>query len=155
MSRPTDGAAPPGDAVVVERLIKAQPATVFSFFTDPARWLVWQGVDATVDPRPGGQLRVNVLGDGYASGRFTEIDPPHRLVFTWGWEMEANPVPPGSSTVTIELFPDPAGTLLRLTHSGLPVEAREIHDAGWRHFVERLHVAAAGGDPGRDPWRVD
>jgi uncharacterized protein YndB with AHSA1/START domain len=141
--------------VVVERLVKAQPATVFSFFTDPARWLVWQGVDATIDPRPGGVFRINVRGDGYASGHFVELDPPWRLVLTWGWEMADNPVPPGASTVTVELTPDPAGTLVRLTHRGLPPEAFAPHRMGWEHYVERLDTAATGGDPGPDPWRVD
>ncbi len=51
---------------------------------------------------PGGQI---------ASGRFVELVPEQRLVFTWGWEGEAPPVPPGSTTVVIELEPDPSGTL--------------------------------------------
>jgi uncharacterized protein YndB with AHSA1/START domain len=144
-------------AVVVERLIKAQPETVFTFFTDPVRWLQWQGVEATLDPRPGGAFRINVHGggDGWASGHFVELDPPRRLVFTWGWEMPGNPVPAGSSTVTVDLLPDPAGTLVRLTHTGLPATAAGRHSEGWEHYLPRLVIAAEGGEPGRDPWRVD
>lgn len=140
------------EPVVVERLVKASPDAVFAFFTDPRRWLRWQGVDATIEPRPGGAFRVNVQGDGYASGVVLEVDVPRRFVFTWGWEMPDNPVPPGSTTVEIELLPDPAGTLVRLTHRDLPEPTRPLHAEGWSHYVQRLTIAAAGEDPGSDPW---
>jgi uncharacterized protein YndB with AHSA1/START domain len=70
--------------LVVERHIAASPATVFSFFADPGRWLRWQGVEAVIEPRPGGAFRMNVRGDGFASGRFVEVVPGRRIVFTWG-----------------------------------------------------------------------
>jgi uncharacterized protein YndB with AHSA1/START domain len=142
------------DPVVVERLVKAAPEAVFSFFTDARRWLRWQGVDATIEPRPGGAFRVNVQGDGYATGVVLEVDPPRRFVFTWGWEMADNPVPPGSTTVEIELLPDPAGTLVRLTHRDLPDSTIPLHRQGWTHYVERLALVAADGDAGADPWIV-
>lgn len=138
--------------VVVERRIKARPETVFAFFTDPRRWLQWQGVDATVEPRLDGEFRINVRGDGYASGRFVEIDAPRRIVFTWGWEMPGNPVPPGSSTIEVDLLAEGEATLVRLTHRGLPPESCDVHRIGWEHYVERLAVRAGGGDPGADPW---
>ena len=79
-----------------------------------------------------------------------------RIVFSWGWELPDNPMPPGSSTVEIELEPDgPDGsaTIVRLTHRGLPVPPlREQHRLGWEHYLERLAEVAAGGDPGPDPW---
>jgi uncharacterized protein YndB with AHSA1/START domain len=140
------------EPVVVERLVKAPPEAVFAFFTDPRRWLRWQGVDATIEPRPGGTFRVNVQGDGYASGVVLEVDVPRRFVFTWGWEMPDNPVPPGSTTVEIELLPDPAGTLVRLTHRDLPEPTRPPHAEGWAHYVDRLAIVATDEDPGPDPW---
>lgn len=139
--------------VVVQRRISARPDTIFSFFTDPARWLRWQGVDAVVEPAPGGVFRMNVVGDGYASGRFVEVDPPRRIVFSWGWELPGNPVPPGSSTVEIDLSPEDGGTMVRLTHRGLPLPAaRTQHRGGWEHYLERLDAVATGADPGADPW---
>jgi uncharacterized protein YndB with AHSA1/START domain len=52
-----DGADHADEAIVtVERWIDASPETVFSFFSDPGRWLSWQGVTAEIDPRPGGNL---------------------------------------------------------------------------------------------------
>jgi uncharacterized protein YndB with AHSA1/START domain len=135
----------------VTRLIAASPATVFSFFTDVERWTSWQGVDGELDARPGGVLRIRMPGAQVASGRFVEVVPEQRLVFTWGWEGEAPPVPPGSSTVTIELEPNGTGTLLRLTHSPLfPPPVAEHHRQGWERYLERLRVRAEGGDPGPD-----
>jgi uncharacterized protein YndB with AHSA1/START domain len=140
------------DIVIVERRIKASPAIVFSFFTDRDRWLAWQGVEAEIDARPGGVFRMNVRGDGWAAGRFTAVDPYHRIVFTWGWEGDGSPVPPGSSTVEVTLEPDGEdGTLLRLVHSGLPLPAVDLHRDGWDHYLDRLAMRAAGGDPGPDP----
>jgi uncharacterized protein YndB with AHSA1/START domain len=137
--------------VVVTRRIAASPATVFSFFTDVDRWTSWQGVGGEIDPRPGGVFRIRMPGSQVASGRFVEVIPDRRLVFTWGWEGEASPVPPGSTTVVIDLEPDAAGTRLRLTHSSLaPPPIAEHHRQGWEQYLDRLVVRTEGGDPGPD-----
>ena len=142
------------DEVIVRRLINARPATVFSFFTDRDRWLSWQGVWAEIDPRPGGVFRMNVRGDGYASGQFVVVEPPRRIVFTWGWEGDPL-VPPGSSRVEVTLEADgDAGTRLTLVHSGLPMPALDLHHDGWVHYLDRLAVRAAGGDPGPDATAI-
>jgi uncharacterized protein YndB with AHSA1/START domain len=140
--------------LVVERRVRASAAVVFRYFADPERWTSWQGVDAEIDLRPGGVFRVNVTGDGYASGRFVEVVPDRRVVFTWGWEREGSPVEPGSSTVEIDLIQDHNGTLIRLTHSGLPAEAYELHRQGWDNYLGRLAAVSEGQDPGPDPLRV-
>jgi uncharacterized protein YndB with AHSA1/START domain len=141
-------------SLVVERRIAASPATVFSFFSDVARWLRWQGVEADIELEPGGVFRMNVRGDGYASGSILEVVPERRLVFTWGWEEESLGVPPGSTVVEIELEHDGDGTLLRLTHRDLPPHTVEIHRDGWEHYTNRLAVVSEGEDPGPDPARV-
>jgi uncharacterized protein YndB with AHSA1/START domain len=141
------------DAVIVERRIAARPETVFSFFTDRDKWLSWMGKDGEFHFEPGGPYRTTVTGENVAQGRFVEIDPPERLVFTWGWAEGGMPLPPGSTTVEITLEPVAEGTLLRLVHRGLPSpEACAAHEEGWTHYVDRLATAAAGGDPGPDEW---
>jgi uncharacterized protein YndB with AHSA1/START domain len=145
---------PADGPLVVERRIQASPETVFGFFADPRRWLQWQGLEAELDPRPGGVFRMNVRGDGWAVGRFLQVDPPRRIVFTWGWEIERSPLPPGSSVVEVELIPQGDGTLVRLTHRGLPPGEVPAHQAGWSHYLDRLAVRAGGGDPGPDPLRL-
>lgn len=136
------------DDLVVERHVSAPPEKVFSYFTESHRWLAWQGTDAEIDLQPGGIWRVNVTGDGYASGSVVEVVENQRVVFTWGWEGEGPPVPPGSSTVAIELVPEGDGTLIRVTHSDLPPEEIEVHRLGWNHYVPRLAAVAEGRDPG-------
>jgi hypothetical protein len=59
-------------------------------------------------------------------------------------------VPPGSTTVEVELLADAGGTLVRLTHRGLPPGEVENHQAGWSHYLVRLSTVAEGGDPGSD-----
>ncbi len=120
--------------------------------TDSERWAAWQGVGGTVDARAGGQLRVIMPDAAAASGQFIEVVPPRRIVFTWGWEGNAIPVPPGSSTVTIELEPADNGTLLRLTHSGLLADLGELHQKGWERYLDRLARRATGDDPGPDRY---
>ena len=112
--------SPAGGPLVVERRTQASPETVFGFFADPRRWLQWQGLEAELDPRPGGLFRMNVRGDGWATGRFLEVDPPRRIVFSWGWDIERSPLPPGTSVVEVDLIPQGDGTLIRLTHHDLP-----------------------------------
>ena len=79
--------------------------------------------------------------------------PVHRLAYSFGWD-GSETVPPGSSLVEIDLVEEPPdGTLLRLTHTGLPtVEQCAGHAEGWAHYLERLAEVAGGRDPGPDPW---
>lgn len=142
-----------GDAVEREVRIRARPETIFPFFTNPALMVRWKGIAAELEPRPGGVYRVNVTGRDIAQGKYLEVVPPSRVVFTWGWEGADSPVPPGSSTVEVTLVPDGDETVVRLRHYGLPPgEAQEGHLQGWIHYLARLAVAAVGGDPGPDPW---
>ena len=136
-------------ARVVELAVRleAPPDEVFGFLTDAERYVRWQGVKAELDPRPGGVYRVWMDADTVASGEYVEIVPPHRVVFTWGWE--GNPdVPPGSTTVEMSLVAKGDGTVLSLRHTGLPDDvAAAMHEEGWRFFTGRLTTAVRGDDP--------
>ena len=100
--------------------------------------MAWMGATAELDPRPGGRFRIEVDSGNVAVGEYREIDPPNRLVLTWGWE-RSETVPPGSTTVEITLAPEGSGTLFRLRHLGLPSEEeRKSHRTGWTMYSERL-----------------
>ena len=154
MNAATDG------VVRLERRIAAPPEVVFGFFTDPERYRVWQGHEAELDPRPGGVFRV-VMSEAFgtvASGTYIEVEPPTRIVYTWGWEQhdelpEGMRLDPGTSTVEITLERDGESTILRVRHSGLPTEpACQFHTWGWDLTIDRLVLAAEGGDPGPNPF---
>jgi uncharacterized protein YndB with AHSA1/START domain len=96
------------------------------------------GVGAELDPRPGGRVRIDVDGEHIALGEFVTVEPPHRVVMTWGWESNAA-VPPGSTTIEITLTPDRDGTVLHLRHLGLPTEQeKQSHQAGWNQYARKL-----------------
>jgi uncharacterized protein YndB with AHSA1/START domain len=89
--------------------IAASPETVFSFFTDPSKMVRWQGIAARLEPQPGGEFWCD-LDDGVVmAGKFVEIDPFKRLVFSWGWQ--GHPVvSPGSTQVEVLLEDAANGT---------------------------------------------
>ena len=140
------------EPLVVQREIQiaAPPATVFAFLTDPDKILNWMGAEATTEAHPGGLYLVKGIGARVARGAFREVVPVHRLAYSFGWEGREE-VPPGSSLVEIDLVDRDGGTLLRMTHSGLPNAAEcASHASGWAHYLGRLAIAAAGGNPGID-----
>ena len=139
------------DAVRREVWIAACPATVFEFLTDPTKIIRWAGTDAVSEPRLGGPYRTVINPGHVISGDYVEIVRNRRVVYTWGW-VDSRGIPPGSSLVEIVLRPDAGGTRLTLTHRRLPATVREGHGDVWDHYLPRLARAAAGGDPGPDPW---
>jgi len=135
-----------------EIFIEAGPEHVFGHFTDPARLSSWLGKAARLDPQPGGEFRFQVTDGEWCVGEYIEIDPPRRVVFTWGWENETMNVPPGSSVVEVDLAEEGAGTRLSLTHRDLPDDdSRGLHADGWSRYLYRLDRAARGLQPGLDP----
>lgn len=140
-----------GDVVELSLHLRAAPEAVFPYLTEPERYARWQGVRAELDPRPGGIYRVWMATGTVAVGEYVEVEPPRRVVFTWGWEGDPE-VPPGTTTVEIDLRPEGDGTTLTLRHSGLPTpDSAALHEAGWNLFGARLADVVAGRDPGPMP----
>jgi uncharacterized protein YndB with AHSA1/START domain len=136
---------PDVEPVVREIHIDARPETVFGFFVDAEKLTRWLASDATLDPRPGGAcLQVHTGGDDrdpgpfHMVGEYLEVDPPNRVVFTWGFEEQEIGIPPGSTTVEVTLEPAGNGTRLRLIHRDLPAAEVESHDSGWAGMLDRL-----------------
>ncbi len=134
------------DTFSTEIRIDASPEIVFPYFTDPERMARWMGTEHQIDPVPGGALIVKISDDDTGVAEFVTIDPPNRLVFTWGW-MGSDLMPPGSGRVEVNLIEDDGATLLSFVHRGIPT-AEQVgkHAGGWTHFLGRLQVVAAGGE---------
>jgi uncharacterized protein YndB with AHSA1/START domain len=128
--------------------IEAAPEQVFEYFTSPEAIVRWMGDYALLRPAPGGAFEVDINGVP-VRGRYLEVEPPHRLLISWG-HAGSDRLPPGASTVEVRLSPAGGGTRVEIEHRDLPEDMRDAFGRGWPHFVARLAVAAAGGDPGPD-----
>jgi uncharacterized protein YndB with AHSA1/START domain len=93
--------APVREAYVAEIAIEVPPHVVFQYFVEPAKLMRWMGEKAELDPRPGGVFAVDIQGL-LVRGQYTTVEPPRRLVFTWG--SPDNPaLPAGSTSVEVTL----------------------------------------------------
>ncbi len=131
-------------------VIQAAREVVFRYFTDSERWASWWGEGSTIDPRPGGRVFIRHPGGVESGGEIVAIEPPSRLVFTYGF-MSGTPIPQGASRVTIDLEAAGAGTRLSLTHDFAEAAPRDEHVQGWRYqlsvfgnlVANELHADAA------------
>ena len=130
--------------------IDAPPEVVFDHLVTPAGMVTWMGQRAELNPVPRGGFAVDVNGFPFR-GEYLEVDPPHRVVVSWGIVGNAE-LPPDSSQVEFTMTPITSGTVLRLVHSGLPDTRVPGHAAGWRHYLAQLQLTATGSDPGIDTF---
>ncbi len=128
-------------------LIRAEPEAVFAYFVDPVLLARWIGDEAIVDAKAGGRFTLR-FGERRVEGRYVEIEPPDRVVISWG-RAGSPTFPPESSMLHVSLSPEEGGTRVRIIHTGLPPAEYERHELGWRHYLGRL--AAAATDTGPDP----
>jgi uncharacterized protein YndB with AHSA1/START domain len=146
----TSASGEPAERVESEIHVAADPTTVFSYFTHPAKLTRWLGRSARVHPVRNGEFEVEMDKDTWIRGTFDELDAPRRLVLTWRWASVNAALPAGASRVDISFIPRGGGTLVRVVHTGLPAPAVPRHRAGWTHYLTRLSLAASGHDPGAD-----
>jgi uncharacterized protein YndB with AHSA1/START domain len=128
--------------VVIGVLIGAPPDVVFPYFTDPVLATKWIAQSAELDPRPGGVFHIVVEGNP-ARGVFVEVDPPRRVVFTWGIDGNED-LPPGTSTVEVDFVAEGESTRVTLTHRDLPEDYQASHESGWLTFLIELNSVAPG-----------
>jgi uncharacterized protein YndB with AHSA1/START domain len=140
--------------LAIQRLVIHAPADqVFEHFVDPALFGLWMAESATLEPTPGGIVTWTHPNGDTVSGQFVVVDRPRRLVFTYGWERAEVQIPPGSTTVEVDLTAQDDGTtLVTLVHRGLDDGAADAHSDGWAHYLDRLRRTAEGDHVGPDPW---
>lgn len=117
--------------------IAASPADVFPYFVDSALLIRWIGERADLRPEPGGVFALDFADKTPVRGEFIEVDPPRRVVFTWGVPGRES-LPPGSSTVEVTLTADGPDTLVQLLHHDLPADQFDSHLEGWIAMLDRL-----------------
>jgi uncharacterized protein YndB with AHSA1/START domain len=113
-------------------LIHAPQATVFSFLTNSDRWAKWWGKGSTIDPQVGGTVYICHPGAVEAGGKILDIDPPSRIVFSYGFA-NGKPIPIGASRVTMWFDEEQGSTRVRLHHELPDAATRDEHVQGWRY----------------------
>lgn len=122
--------------------IAASPEHVFRHFTDPTAITAWMGDAADVEPSPGGRFILR-FAERVVEGRYLVVDPPRRLVISWG-RHGSRDFAPGSSRLEVRLTPEAGGTRVTIVHRGLPAAEERRHAAGWQHYLHRLSAAGQG-----------
>ena len=132
----------------VTRTLDAPRETVFSAWTEPDALKQWWGPpgftipSAEVDLRPGGAYRIAMKPvDGetlYLSGRFVDVRPPEKLVYTWAWDEDDGPG--HESLVTVEFKAlGSLNTQIVITHERLESsDSRDRHVQGWDGCLAKL-----------------
>ena len=137
------------EPVAASVFVAAPPEQVYEYFTHPAAIVRWMGDYALLEPKPNGRFTVDIRGTP-VRGHYLELEPPHRLLISWGYAGSER-LPPGASTVEVRLIAERDGTRVELEHRDLPVDERRSHLSGWTHYLARLTLAALNGDAGHDP----
>ena len=140
----------------IQRTYRAPAQAVFDAWTNEEvirRWwhaeVGWETSEAEVDLRVGGAVRV-VMRDAQShaeyggGGRYTEIDPPNRLAFTWIWDDEQT-----ETLIEIDFEETEGATRVIFTHSGLrDAESVRSHEGGWNAALDNLEGALEAAPPG-------
>ena len=136
--------------VEVDVWIDAPPPVVFGYFTDPEKYKQWMDSIAVINPVPGGEYQYIHPTGRTASGKFVDVVPPKRLVFTWGWQGSEN-IPPGSSRRRGQIHSENKGTRVFLVHTGIcQNDLRQKHLEGWVQRLNHLEQLVAKGDMNND-----
>ena len=126
-----------------EVTIDAPIDVVWAHLTTAEGLMRWVGPQATAEAVVDGELRWTHPNGATVVGRFVELDPPRRVVFTYGWEDGRMGVAAGSTAVEIDLVEEAGATTVRLVHYGLPPAAVDDHEYGWAYFLGQLADALA------------
>lgn len=94
-----------------------------------------------IDPQIGGDFLIverRPQGDAAHTGKYIELNPPHRLAFTFLVEKD----PAEATTVTINVIPQgDHGCNLTLIHEGVAPDYAERTKEGWVGILDNLEAS--------------
>lgn len=129
---------PAASALVFNRLVNAPPAEAFRAFTHATALRDWLCTAAQVEARPGGRLYLWWAEGTAVSGRFTKVEPGHRLAGAW-----ESARTPGPVTFQAAFKAKKSGTAVTVTLAGFGAgakwrAARAQWTAVWEFGLENL-----------------
>ena len=136
-------------------MIHAPADQLYELLVDPELFVQWMADDADARPGPRRHRSAGPTPTATPARAPTSSSiPGRRVVFTYGWERAEVQIPPGSTTVEIDLLPQPDGTtLLKLVHRGLDDLAADAHHGGWTPLPRPApHDRRRHAHPGPDPF---
>lgn len=136
----------------IRRTIRAPRQRVFDAWTKPEELTRWHAPGpltvslAEIDLRAGGAYRIHMVApDGKehrVSGSYLELDPPKKVVYTWGWDGDH---PVKESVVSVEFHDRGDVTEVVLTHAGITHDQeRANHEHGWTAIMDKFEAEFAG-----------
>jgi len=137
------------ESIVVDYTLDDPPAEVWRALTQPkllAQWLMENDIEPVVGHKFNFRAKPTADWDGVVHCEVLEVDPPHRLVYSWqgGTEHDGSPGPRLDTTVTWTLTQTvKGGTLLNLVHHGFRPDdyAFKVIGQGWRSMLTAEKMA--------------
>jgi len=123
--------------------LKATPAQVWAYLTDPAKLAIWFHKPNTALVEGDYEMFGTESGDKLMWGKVLVAEPFSRLEYTF----TIPPMGDQTSTVKWSLVEVPGGTNLSLRHEGLPQRAEAYGltlalDKGWDDHLTRMRTSA-------------
>ncbi|TDD54681.1 SRPBCC domain-containing protein [Kribbella antibiotica] len=124
----------------IERVLSATIGRVYDAWTRAELLMQWYcpnpqlELKVQADVQVGGEYVVE-MGPHVVRGSYLEVEPPHRLAFSWAWDGSSDE----PTHVQVDLSEVADGTLMVLSHTGFAnAEDAANHQLGWDPEVERL-----------------
>jgi uncharacterized protein YndB with AHSA1/START domain len=136
--------------IEITKQVDASPERVFGALTNADELARWFPSSAESDARTGGDYVLRFEFDDESqnhtyAGQYEQVTPGEVVRYPWNGAF-------GDTTVEFILRPTDGGTEVRLVHSGWSDEAaetRDLHDQGWRFFLDNLGRYLTGGEDER------
>jgi len=122
------------DAILVEGIVPAEPAAIFSAFLDAEAHGAMTGSAATDD----GDGRFTAWG-GYIQGQTLSTEAPHRIVQAWRTVDFPDDAP--DSVLEIRLEAVDGGTRVTFAHANIPAGQGVNYESGWvDHYLDPMRA---------------